>query len=879
MYHNRDVKDIFREFETSEQGLSSKEAKKRFEKHGPNAFKKEKKTSVFEIILHQFADPLIYILIIAAVFTFFIKEYIDMWVILAVIIVNAVVGFFQEFKAEKAMDAIRSLAAPKATVLRDGEKDRINSEELVPGDIVFLSSGNKVPADVRVFTEKELEVDESTLTGESTMVRKDTGIINKKDVAVADMSNMAFMGTVVTSGRGRGLVTATGEKTELGKISKQVKGEKKEKTPLQKRLVDFSKKIGALSIALALFIVAVGIIKGKPVEEMILFAISTAVAVIPEGLPVVITITMAMGIKRMAERNAIIRKLIAVETLGSCNYICSDKTGTITKNSMTVVKINTGEKEYEFSGEGYEPKGRVTSGRKEVKEDKALERALTAGYFCNDSELYKEKGEWKIDGDPTEGALIVAACKYGIDPEKMDYESRYKDEIPFSSKRKYMATLHDREGGQVVFVKGAPEKILGFCGMENDDKTRDTGRKMEEEGLRVLGLACKETKNKKEIGEGDIKGLKFLGFAGMMDPARQSAIEAIKGTKEAGIKTVMITGDHKITAAAIAEKINIYEEGDIVATGSDLDSKGDGFLNENVEKISVYARVSPSHKLRIIKALQEKKHTVAVTGDGVNDAPALKRSNIGVSMGKIGTDVAREASDMILKDDNFATIFEAVKVGRIIYSNIKKVVYFLLSPAVGEITAIFTGLFMGLPLPFLATQILWVNLVTNGLQDVALALEPGEKGIEKRKPRDPDERIMNPFLLKRVLMTGLVMGAGTIFMFIYKLNSGATVEYARTTAMNTLVFFQFFQVFNARSFVRSVFVMNPLRNRFLFISMIMALAAEIAVITLPPMQHVFSTEMLDMATWAQCIGVAVSVLAAAEIDKLVRYFLRKRKKQ
>ncbi len=877
MYHNKDVKDIFREFGTNEDGLDSEEAKKRFDKYGPNSLKKEKETSLLKIIFNQFADPLIYILIIAGVFTFFIQEYTDMWVIFAIIIVNAIVGFFQEFKAEKAMDAIRSLAAPKATVLRGGEEFRIDSKELVPGDIVVLSAGSKVPADMRIFLEKELETDESALTGESTTVSKDAGKIKEKDVAPADMANMAFMGTVATSGSGRGIIIATGKNTELGEISGQVKRQKKSKTPLQKRLADFGKKIGILSAGLAVFVFATGVIQGKAVREMILFSISMAVAVIPEGLPVVITITMAIGIERMAKRSAIVRKLVAVETLGSCNYICSDKTGTITENSMTLVKFNTGKKEYEFSGRGYNPAGTVISGGKKIHKDKDLEKALIAGFLCNDSSHYKEDGKWKIKGDPTEGALIVAAKKYGIDPAKTEYENKYNDEIQFSSKRKYMATRHNKREGDVIFVKGAPEKVLGFCKVKDRNKFFKISKKMAGEGLRVLALAYRNVKDSKDISEKEIKKLEFLGFAGMIDPPRREVIEAVKSTKKAGIKTVMITGDHKVTAGAVAGQINISGKGGGVVTGSELEEKGEDFLRKNVEKISVYARVLPLHKLRIIRALQDKGKTVAVTGDGVNDAPALKRSDIGVSMGMKGTDVAREASDMILKDDNFATIFEAVKTGRVIYDNIKKVVYFLLSAGIGETISILSALFTGFPLPFLASQILWINLAACGVQDVALAFEPGEENIEKRKPRDPDENIIDLFLIKRLFLTGMVMGAGTFMVFVHKINSGASLELARTMAMNTMVFFQFFQVFNARSFRKSVFIMNPFKNSLLFISVIFALAAEAAVINIPAMQFVFKTEALSLGEWFHCLGAASAVLIAAEADKLARYIIKKRK--
>jgi len=637
-------------------------------------------------------------------------------------------------------------------------------------------------------------------------------------------------------------------------------------------LAEFSKNIGIISIVIAVFVFVTGIILGKPLISMILFAISMAVAVIPEGLPVVVTIAMAIGLNRMAHKNAIIRKLVAVETLGSCNYICADKTGTITENRMTVVKAFAGNKEYVFTGSGYSPEGEILSENQKITEDESLHNLLLCGLLCNSANLYKDKDLWAIDGDPTEGALIVAAKKFGLNVEKLKAEYIRIKEIPFSSSRQFMATLNKNNSEYFVFVKGSPEKILGFSGQENNDDLRKYYLNMAESGLRILGFAGKKISNsfnEDDFIEDNLKDLDFLGFIGIIDPPKNSAIEAIKGTKDAGIKIIMITGDHKETATAIAKQIGIFEEGAIAITGNEIEQKGEEYLKENVEKIRVYARVSPGDKIDIIKALQDRGNVVAMTGDGVNDAPALKRSNIGVAMGS-GTDVAKEASDMILKDDNYVSIFEAVKVGRIIFDNIQKVIFFLLCTSLAESIIIILSLFIGLPLPFLATQILWINLVTNTVQDVALAYEPGEKDIIKRKPRNPEEDIINPFLLKRLLFIGIVMAAGTLFIYWHSLNNGTSLVYARTAAVNTIVLYQFFNVWNARSFNKSVFKINPFSNTFLLISIVFSIVAQIAFVTWKPMQAVFETSELSLHTWIQTVLIALTILIPMEIDKWIR---------
>jgi len=871
MIYKKSVNEVFDEFQTNECGLTNDEARIRLEKYGQNALKEKKAKPIWKKILDQFKSPLIYILLIASIFTVIVGKYIDTGVILAVVIINAVVGFFQEYKAEKAMQAIRELAAPKAIVVRDCNEDKIDSDEIVPGDVIVLSAGNKIPADVRIFEEKELEIDESMFTGESLPAQKHINTIEKNNIPIADQTNMAFMGTIITQGRGRGVVVKTGENTELGKISREVKTTEKEETPLQKRLGEFSRKIGIAALVFAFIVFLLGLILGHPVVEMILFGISIAVAIVPEGLPIVITITMAVGLKRMAEKNAIIRKLIAVETLGSCNYICSDKTGTITENRMTVTRTFANGKEFEFTGTGYEPTGNVLLNKEKIQKDDDLNRLLLTGLLCNTAELYEEKGEWAIEGDPTEGALLVAAKKYGLNIEKNEYKFQLVDEIPFSSKRQYMATVYSDENSNTIYVKGAPEKILEFSNNKDNQALTSQYSHMAKSGLRVLGFGIKKLdsySDEIDLEHESTHNLEFVGFQGIIDPPRESAIKAIDGAHKAGINVVMITGDHIVTAKAIATKVGILNGGKVM-TGQELDQCGEDFLNKCVETVYVYARVSPSHKFKIVEALQNRGNTVAVTGDGINDAPALKKSNIGIAMGKVGTDVAKEASEMVLKDDNFATIFEAVKIGRVIFDNIRKVITFLLASSIGIPLTIIASIILTLPLPFLATQVLWVNLVTNGFQDISLAYEPGEKDIDKRKPRDPKENVINKPILKRVVLTGTIYTVGILTMFWYVLNQGASIEYARTTALNTIVFFQFFNVWNSRSFNKSIFQVNPFSNKPLLAAVTVSIFAQIAVLTFEPLHIAFQTTKLDAATWLQTILVAFSIIIVVEIDKLI----------
>lgn len=884
-WYQLSVKEVLQKLGVSESGLTAEEAKKRLDRYGPNKLAEEEKISKFKILLHQFTSPLIYILIIAGAVTILLKEYIDSGVIFAVVILNAIIGYIQEYKAEESVRALKKMVVPKARVIRDGKEKEINSEELVPGDIVLLASGTKVPADLRLLHTIELKIEEAMLTGESLPAEKSTAPVKEDNLTPGDQKNMAFMGTAVVNGRAKGVVVETGGTTVLGNIAREVKEVGMVKAPLQEKMHGFAKAIGFIVLGASTLLFFVGLLIGESAKDMFMTAVAAAVATIPEGLPIVVTIAMAVGVARMARQNAIIRNLPAVETLGSTTVIGSDKTGTLTKNEMTVKMIYDGSHAYEVEGSGYEPEGEILhEGRSiDAKAFKNLKQALRIGLLCNESNLYEEDGQYKVDGDPTEGALIVSALKAGMKVE--DEKERYEQIgiIPFESERGYMATLHRHRGKKFIFVKGAPERVLDMCVESIDGKELKNKEILQiaadfaKEGLRVLAFAYKEASDDiNELSHHDVEsGLTFAGLQGMIDPPRPEAIEAIRGCKRAGIRVVMITGDHAITAKAIAKKLGIVDEDVEVLTGREIEKMDDSELFEKAKTVSVYARVSPQHKLRITEQLKKHGHIVAVTGDGVNDAPALKSAHIGVAMGRTGTDVAKEASDMVLADDNFASIFNAVKEGRIVFDNIRKVTFFLIPTGIAAILSILGTIILGVPIPYVPAQLLWINLVTNGLQDVALAFEPGEKGIINRPPRETKEGIMSRLLIERTIIVGLLISAGVVYNFIASLNAGDSLEKARTVAVTTMVFFQFFQAWNSRSEYQTIFKINPLSNPFLFFSMIAAFLAQLSVIYVPALQWIFRTEPISMNEWLQILMVSVTVVLVVEVDK----WLRRRKQE
>lgn len=888
--YQQSATELFQEFNTGPEGLTSAEVQKRLEQFGPNTFKSGKEFDILKTLIHQFTDPLIYILIIAAIITSLLGHWIDTWVIMAVVVLNAVIGFTQELKAEKAIGELISLAAPKATVLRDNDMVEVNSSTLVPGDVILLASGTKVPADLRLFEATRLEVNESALTGESLGVTKNTAPLKTDQPALGEARNTAFMGTLVLSGRGKGLVVATGRKTQLGRISDEVAALESAPTPLQVELARMSRKIGVAVLGVSLFAVVLGLLLGRAFVHMLLTGIALAVGAIPEGLPIVVTITLAIGVKRMTGRNAIVRRLPAVETLGSTTVIASDKTGTLTKNEMTVQNIFAGYQPYQVTGTGFSPLGEIKR-EGDVHEEPhnnnvALEMILRAGLLANESALKfnQEKGEHTPQGDPTEVSLIVSALKGGLqeDLERIHYPKF--DEIPFESERLYMASLHHdiKSGGSIVFVKGAPDRVLGMSAVAMDqqgaevsldfEQVLDKYQTMGQDGLRVLAMAYKRWPGEVTAIEPAMleEGLTFIGLQAMVDPPREEAFEAVKQAKKAGVRVIMVTGDHKITALAIASRLGITKRDSPVISGQELEQMSDDELFEQVGKVSLFSRVAPLQKLRIVQQLIRRGEVVAVTGDGVNDTPALKAAHIGIAMGRTGTDAAKETSEMVITDDNFASIFAAVKEGRVVFANIRKVTLFLLSTGLGQVILILAALVLFLPLPLLPAQILWMNLVTNGLQDVALGFEPGEKGIEDQPPRHPAEPVISRLMIERLLVIGVVLAAGTLATFVWQLNIGASIDKARTVALTTMVLFQLFNVFNARSERLSIFQMSMLSNPFLFYSIIASIMAQLAIIYVPAFHFIFRTTPLNITDWLVILPTALTVIVAVEIDKALR---------
>lgn len=853
---------------TGTSGLSGTEARRRLAEDGPNELKTLPPPSAFAVLLGQFRSPLIVILLVAALVTVAIGELIDAGVIAAVLVLNAAIGFTQERKAETAVRALMELVAPHSRAIRDGREWDVESRDLARGDLVLLESGARVPADLRLIDTTALTIDESLLTGESAPVRKQTEPVDA-EVPLPDRLSMAYTGSAVASGRGRGYVVETAGRTELGKIAHEVGTETQRTTPLQERMTRFARLIGIVVMAAAAVAFAVGTALGESPAEMFLVAVALAVAAIPEGLPVAFTIALAVGVRRMARRNAIIRRLPAVETLGSTTVIGSDKTGTLTENRMTVREIWTDTRTH------YVPE---EDGRPAAADPLYL--TLTAGVLANEAELYRTAEGEEVHGDPTETALLVAASRYGMDPPKL--RSRWPEEamIPFESERRYAGTYRRANGHHTLFVKGAPERVAEMCTtvltedgprpIDRDD-VLEAARNMAGRGLRVLAMAYRrdETPTRPEsLLEPD--GLVLLGLQGMLDPPRDGVRDAIAGCRSASMRVVMITGDHAITARRIAEDLGIATPDAPVLTGVELDDMDDDEMARALDEVSVFARVSPHHKLRVVRALQDRGEVVAVTGDGVNDAPALKAAEIGIAMGRSGTDVAREASDMVLADDNFVSIYAAVEEGRIAFDNLRKVTFFLVSSGAAAVFMILAALAADWPIPLLPAQILWLNLVTNGLQDVALAFEPGERGILRRPPRTPTEGIVSPLLWERTVVAGVVMGIGTLALFRLALDAGASLEEARTTALTTMVLFQAFHAGNSRSESRSIFGISPFSNRFLLLAVLVSLAVHIGALYLPFTRFVLRVEPLAATTWVRMAAVAATIIAAMEIHKVLR---------
>ena len=874
-WHMLSSDDVKKRLETTRKGLSLVEAKERLKKYGPNLLPDKGGVHPARILASQFQSFLVFILVAAAGISFLVGEMLDAWVIAAILVANALLGFYQEYKAERSLEALRQMAVPQAIVRRDGRRMVVPAEGLVPGDIILIEEGNKVPADCRMFQVSELRMNESMLTGESTTVHKEVKALN--DVPVADRKCMLFMGTVAASGRGEAVVVSTGRETEIGKIAGMLE-EMEETTPLQKKLGSFGKWLGLAILVVISVIFSLEAMTGGNIIEMLMVAIALAVSAVPEGLPAVVTITLAIGVTAMAAKNVIIRKLSAVETLGSTTVVCADKTGTMTTNEMTVQEVWVNGKTAKVTGLGFKPEGRFLG---MDEKDRHIRLLSEISALCNNSALEKEEDKWVMIGDPTEGALKVMAAKAGVWVDKMKGHKRVSED-PFTSERKMMSVVYDTPKGAMEYVKGAPEIVLERCTswyvngrvhkLKKNDRQAilDAFKGMAEEGLRVLGMAYKPVKGK----DSREKGLTFVGLAGMIDPPREEVKDAIRVLSGAGIRTVMITGDHRITALAIARKLGLVRDSKgAVLEGEDLGRMGERKLCSVVRNVNVYARVSPEHKVRILSALKKRGHIVAMTGDGVNDAPALKKADIGVAMGIRGTDVAKEASDMILLDDNFATIAKAAEQGRAIYDNIRKFIRFLLSANFDEIFVITAAYFAGLPLPLLPLQILWINLLTDGLPAVALSVDPPEKDIMERPPRKPNEGVMHG-MLDFIIMAGILASISTLGIFLVMLWSGAPVEKARTMAFTTAIMFELLFVFNCRSETRSVFRTNPFSNRKLVLAVLVSVLLQFVVVYLPFCQAIFGTVALGTIDWLyvlgfSCLGLFVFPEVFMKVDLLV----------
>jgi Ca2+-transporting ATPase len=859
-------------------GLSDKDVKERTEKYGRNEIPNGKKQSWFVRLLLQFHNVLIYVLMVAAVITALMDHWVDTWVILTVVIINALIGFVQEGKAEQALESIRQMLSLDAVVLRNGKKQTIEAEALVPGDIVLLKSGDKVPADIRLVETKDFRVEESPLTGESTTVEKNSEPVDEKSI-IGDQLSMAFSGTVVVYGKATGVVVRIGAETELGRINQMLSSVEKITTPLLQQIEKFGKWLSVvILLGTGAFFLFGYYFRDYSLSELFLASIGLVVAAIPEGLPAIMTITLAIGVQRMAKRNAIIRRLPSVETLGAVNVICSDKTGTLTRNEMTAKTIITAEKIYAIEGSGYNPEGQFSVGDKRVnpEEDKVLWQLLRTARVCNNAEIDKdENGNWMLTGTPTEGALLTMSYKAGL----KGYNPERIDTIPFESDHKYMASLNTVDNEKIVFMSGAPERILELCdkqytegGGEAIDCVYWEKRMVEAagEGQRLLGLAFNiADKNRSEIAKEDLEKRKiFLGIVGIIDPPRDEAIEAIKECRSAGVKVKMITGDHAITAMAIGKQIGIGN-GEKSLTGKELEEMSDDEMRRVVDEYDIYARTSPEHKLRLVTALQENGMLCAMTGDGVNDAPALKKANIGIAMGIKGTEVTKDASEMVLADDNFATIVNAIEEGRTVYDNIRKALLFILPTNGAEALVLMSAILLGSVMPITPAQILWVNMVTAITLALALSFEPMESNVMERSPRGAGESILGKLFIWRITFVSVIIGALTLGVFNFLKNNGLDDAAARTIAVNTLVAGQLFYLFNCRKIENPAFGKGFFNNKYAFGAAGVLIILQMGFVYLPFMNTFFGTQAIAASYWLYPLAAGVLVFLLVELEKSI----------
>ncbi|MFH1828159.1 MAG: HAD-IC family P-type ATPase [Nanoarchaeota archaeon] len=891
-WYLKKLDEVFKTLDSSEKGLSQKEAEKRIKEHGYNEIKEVKKDTPLKILLRQFKSFVVGILAVAAIISFFIGHQVELVVISIIILFVILLNFFEEYKASRDMEALINLTPKKAKILRDGKKIEILSREITIGDILVLERGNIISADARLIEANNLKVEEAALTGESVSVNKTITDLKIK-TQLAQQVNMLFAGTTVTNGDGLAVVVGIGENTEIGKISSMIKSIKDETTPLQKRLDKLTKQIsiGAMIIAVIVFII--GILQGTHWTGMLIFSMAVIVSGIPESLPTVVAVTLATGVKKMAKRNAIIKRLPAVETLGTCTVICSDKTGTLTQNKMVIENLFTSDVEVGVTGNGYEPKGVFLKEKIkiDVNKHKTISKMLEIGVLCNNADIKLEKKIWTVDGEATEGALITLARKAGLITE--DYHKKFprKKEHPFDPERKCMSTIHLNQGKHFVYSKGAPEILLTKAKyyLDNGKIKRldkkilnlflEKNKEYASNGLRVLGLSFKEHK-----GSFDLKNVEsnlvFVGLVSIRDPPAPNVKESIKQCKEAGIKVVMITGDNELTAKAIATELGIFSERDTVMTGKELDELNDTVFEKMINHISVYARVTPAHKLRIVKSLQNVGHIVGMTGDGVNDAPALKKADIGIAMGKRGTDVAKESSELILRDDNFSTIINAIEEGRTIYENIRKFIYYLLVGNAAEVLIILIAVMVGANLPLTALMVLFINLVTSEFPALGLSFEKPSLKIMKQRPRDHKEGILSDYLIFKIgqIIPLIVLGAIALYVWELMMKSGE-IPKAQTVAFATIIFFELFHALNAKSWDETIFSKNFFSNFYVLGGIALAAVLTVLVIYLPFLQNIFGTVALDIKDWIIIIAVSSSAMWIIELQKtLLQAELKERKK-
>lgn len=879
-WHAESTQVVLKQFNSSLQGLSRVEAETRLKKYGANKIFNETGITVWQRVLNQFHNVLIYLLLIASVITAALKHWLDTGVILGAVLLNALVGFIQEGKAEKAIDALKQMLSLQANVIRSGKHIRILAENLVPGDMVTLHSGDKVPADLRLIKTNNLQIQEAILTGESMPVEKTIHPVTD-NAPLAERTSMAYSGTFVTYGTALGIVIATGKNTEIGRISTMLSRIPKLTTPLLRQMVVFSRWLATVILFFSLSIFLFGIFfRHYPLKDMFIASVAIAVAAIPEGLPAIMTIIMAVGVTRMATRHAIVRRLPAVETLSSVTVICTDKTGTLTKNELTVQHIITADNHYTVTGSGYNDDGKVMLDHNEINiaAHPDLLILIRAGMLCNDAALHKENESWQLFGNPIDGALLALGFKAGFDYQHVLDIYPKTDFIPFESIHKFMASLHhDHEGQAYIFAKGAPERILRMCSSQLQNRKQITLDKsfwseqivqLAQKGMRVLALAYQPTHNKQvNLLFKDVeKKLIFLGLIGILDPPRKEAKNSVVLCQQAGIRVKIVTGDHRITAIAIAKQVGI--ENDRALTGENLDAMNDHSLMKIVNDVDIYARTTPEHKLRLIKALRQHKHIIAMTGDGVNDAPALHHADIGIAMGLKGTDVAKETAEIVLTDDNFASITEAVKEGRTVYDNLKKILLFVLPNDAGEGFSVFLAILLGYTLPITPLQILWVNLVTAVTLGFALAFEPAEKNIMSRRPRDPNEPLFSPFLLWRIGFVSFLLVCGMFGLFIYETRRGIDIDLARTAVVNVLVFAEAFYLINCRKIYHSVLNKTGLfSGKAIYISISLVVLFQIGFTYFPFMQVVFDTKAIDFYQWGLILLISFGIFLLVELEK------------